>query len=815
MYHIGLGEVKKPYILGKPSEKATIVPGPHESGCDNTTAAHALDRNQTHLPFVSSDARKLHPMKVNNPHPLPRHFATPASTLRPARTPSTQPASLFQGLVSQVPVTNGPLTMDLGSTIATFEPNLTLRRDTRKRRTDRAPQIRIVWTRTPRGITKPRRGKTGPTRRSRPSTLLANFLIRRAVLFQAQQGAPTPSNAWDTNDGFRLLSPQTSADPGLPPVSMHARGTKRPAADGELELRAETISRKNDRVTAFGGSRIPDLTPEIRRFSAGIMAGLLAKTRRLFSFFERPAPDTDGGHDVKRLKLSDDGHDGRESSGDPVHKSEPADSSFNSRSQGNIWASTSLSQFNLPTPDERPLESLSISGGFPADEDESDVSTTVRTSREKSLGSALSTSQPPRIYSPARRSALFAKFKDPRSRSHLFTMRSKGAVRPERFRASTTRKSRPTSSSDEIQSSSNSSSQSIKDEDRNRLRGHEHSSTSYRESLQETTGLTSLNDSKTLSVIEGFGDLKISGLVAEREEQERKKREREEELERQRLKKERQRDEEERAREEELRRQAKEREEAEKRGGLRPPNRDLFPVLTTEWATRIRRSMVQGGHLAETPEAKLTSHDFERLIPSTVWLNDNIVNGTLLWVDKFVNEAAGITNVKAQTRKCLMPGSFFFTRLLDHGVKGTERTLRRLGVTKDNILDIETILMPICQVHHWTLVVVEPKKRRISHFDSLNPAGSDAKRALAKDWMKSVLGDAFIEDEWCCVKYRAPQQCNGWDCGIHTVLNGLCLGLGIEPSAAYSSDQLPELRKNIAAVLLNQGFKGDFSLAGC
>lgn len=225
--------------------------------------------------------------------------------------------------------------------------------------------------------------------------------------------------------------------------------------------------------------------------------------------------------------------------------------------------------------------------------------------------------------------------------------------------------------------------------------------------------------------------------------------------------------------------------------------------------------MVQGGHLAETPEAKLTSHDFERLIPSTVWLNDNIVNGTLLWVDKFVNEAAGITNVKAQTRKCLMPGSFFFTRLLDHGVKGTERTLRRLGVTKDNILDIETILMPICQVHHWTLVVVEPQKRRISHFDSLNPAGSDRKRALAKDWMKSVLGDAFIEDEWHSVKYRAPQQCNGWDCGIHTVLNGLCLGLGIEPSAAYSSDQLPELRKSIAAVLLNQGFKGDFSLAGC
>lgn len=598
---------------------------------------------------------------------------------------------------------------------------------------------------------------------------------------------------------------------------MHVRGTKRSAAEGEFELRAETASRKNDRVAAFGGrSGIPDFTPEILRFRAGMMAGLLAKTRRLFSFFERPATDTEGGHGVKRLKLSDDGHDDRESLGNPGDKSEPADGSFNSRSQGDIWAPTKSSQFHLPTPDDPPLESMSISGGFPADEDESDVSTTIRTSGEKSLSSALSTSQPPRIYSPARRSALFAKFKDPRSRSHLFAMRSKGAARPERFRASTTRRSRPTSSSDEIRSSSDSSSQSIKDKDRDRLRRHEHSNTSYRESPQETTRPTSLDNPKTMSVIKGFGDLKISGLVVEREEQARKKREHEEELERQRLEKERWQEEVERAREEELRRQTREREETEKRGGLRQPNRDLFPALTTEWATRIQSSMDhQDGHLAETPEAKLTSRDFERLIPSTVWLNDNIVNGTLLWVDKFINEAAGITNVKTQTRKCLMPGSFFFTRLLDHGVKGTERALRRLGVTKDNILDIETILMPICQVHHWTLVVVEPRKRRISHFDSLNPAGSDRKRTLAKDWMKSVLGDAFTEEEWSCVKYRAPQQCNGWDCGVHTVLNGLCLGLGIEPSAAYSSDQLPELRKNIAAVLLNQGFWGEFSLAAC
>ena len=132
---------------------------------------------------------------------------------------------------------------------------------------------------------------------------------------------------------------------------------------------------------------------------------------------------------------------------------------------------------------------------------------------------------------------MFAKFKDPRSRSHLFATRSKQASRSELFRGSVTRRPRPANSSTEAQSSSDGS-QSVKDEadgDRDGLRRHEYADTNHRESPQEPAGLTSFDDSKTASVIEGFGDLKISGLVSEREKQERKKREREEELERQRI----------------------------------------------------------------------------------------------------------------------------------------------------------------------------------------------------------------------------------------------------------------------------------------
>src|SRR5690606_33038397 len=106
------------------------------------------------------------------------------------------------------------------------------------------------------------------------------------------------------------------------------------------------------------------------------------------------------------------------------------------------------------------------------------------------------------------------------------------------FRGSVTRRPRPADSSTEAQLSSDSSSQSVKDGadgDRGGLRRREYPDINHRESPQEPAGLTSFDDLKTASVIEGFGDLKISGLVSEREEQERKKREREEELERQRV----------------------------------------------------------------------------------------------------------------------------------------------------------------------------------------------------------------------------------------------------------------------------------------
>ncbi|KAF0316574.1 ulp1 protease family protein [Colletotrichum asianum] len=268
----------------------------------------------------------------------------------------------------------------------------------------------------------------------------------------------------------------------------------------------------------------------------------------------------------------------------------------------------------------------------------------------------------------------------------------------------------------------------------------------------------------------------------------------------------------------EERRKAKEAEEERLRrtGGLRVPKKRLVKSLSIEWAAKVQDSIHADPQqvLAKTAEnVELRRHDFLKVVPETEWLNDEIVNGSLLWLDRYVNEAAGATDVKSTKRVCLAMNSFFYKRLVDNGVQNTERALRRYGVTKATFLSLETILMPICSGNHWTLLVVRPQKRTVSHMDSLNPRGTSThtKRGLA--WVQAVLGDDFKADEWRVVKHEAPEQDNGYDCGVFTITNGICLALGLNAIDAYSKDELPLQRRRIAAMLLNKGFKGDFDLA--
>ncbi|KZL83534.1 ulp1 protease family protein [Colletotrichum incanum] len=272
-------------------------------------------------------------------------------------------------------------------------------------------------------------------------------------------------------------------------------------------------------------------------------------------------------------------------------------------------------------------------------------------------------------------------------------------------------------------------------------------------------------------------------------------------------------------RREEEERKAKEAEEEKlrKTGGLRVPRRRLITSLPADWSQKV--SALLQAHpsktLAVTAESvELRKHDFAKVVPETEWLNDEIVNGSLQWLDRYINAAAGATDVKSPNRVCLAMGSFFYKRLEDNGVQNTERALRRYGVTRANFLKLETILMPICKNNHWTLLVVRPQKRTVSHMDSLNQRGSAAHTNRALAWVEAFLGNDYKASEWRTVCHEAPLQMNGYDCGVFTITNAICLALGLNAIDTYSGEDLPLQRLRIAGMLLNKGFSGEFDLAG-
>ena len=146
-------------------------------------------------------------------------------------------------------------------------------------------------------------------------------------------------------------------------------------------------------------------------------------------------------------------------------------------------------------------------------------------------------------------------------------------------------------------------------------------------------------------------------------------------------------------------------------------------------------------------KSRLRHHDFATVVPRTKWLNDEIVNGLLLWLDHAINLASGITDIQTETRKILVQNSFFFQHIRDRGVRNTQRALGRKGVRKANFLDIDSIIMPVCENKHWTLIVVRPQKRTMSHMDSLTDCANEKYISLIIAWIKDVLEEKFDKNE--------------------------------------------------------------------
>ncbi|CCH43883.1 Ubiquitin-like-specific protease 1 [Wickerhamomyces ciferrii] len=159
------------------------------------------------------------------------------------------------------------------------------------------------------------------------------------------------------------------------------------------------------------------------------------------------------------------------------------------------------------------------------------------------------------------------------------------------------------------------------------------------------------------------------------------------------------------------------------------------------------------------------------------WLNDVVIE---LFLKSLITDKVYAFN------------SYFFTTLENKGYQGVNRWMKRAKV---NISNLDKVLVPI-NVHqtHWVLGVIDLKNKKVLYMDSLatrkTPHGERALN-LMYEFVKGEtnkqgvpkLAEGYTFEHLLDV----PQQQNGFDCGVFTLLNAFHISKN-EPLSYQPSD---------------------------
>ncbi|KAI2626853.1 hypothetical protein GGS21DRAFT_493162 [Xylaria nigripes] len=251
-----------------------------------------------------------------------------------------------------------------------------------------------------------------------------------------------------------------------------------------------------------------------------------------------------------------------------------------------------------------------------------------------------------------------------------------------------------------------------------------------------------------------------------------------------------------------------------KRLGLRRPKSALISNTSPHWVNKAWHAPQNGKFNPQgvhSDAVELQPRDFAKLVPETAWLNDDCVHSTLCCLAAYVNKKAGV-RFKADAPKCVAISSLYWTAFCGDYKKLYPRPFsRKWGMTPENFLNIDTVLIPVNWGAHWTLIAIRPSRRTISYLDSFHKS-NEAQLRHAYKWLELFLGNKFVASEWKTQEVSVPRQTNAWDCGVFVITNAMCLALGINPMC-YTEGNMPAQRLRIAAMLLNGGFHGEFDLS--
>lgn len=223
---------------------------------------------------------------------------------------------------------------------------------------------------------------------------------------------------------------------------------------------------------------------------------------------------------------------------------------------------------------------------------------------------------------------------------------------------------------------------------------------------------------------------------------------------------------------------------------------DLFE-LTEDMEKEISNALGHGPPdeiLSSAFKLRITRGDIQTL-KNYHWLNDEVIN---FYMNLLVERS------KKQGYPALHAFStFFYPKLKSGGYQAVKRWTK--GV---NLFEQELVLVPIHRKVHWSLVVMDLRKKCLKYLDSMGQKGHRICEILLQylqDESKTKRNTDLNLLEWTHYSmkpHEIPQQLNGSDCGMFTCKYADYISR--DKPITFTQHQMPLFRKKMVWEILHQ-----------
>nr|XP_048309787.1 sentrin-specific protease 2 isoform X1 [Myodes glareolus] len=198
--------------------------------------------------------------------------------------------------------------------------------------------------------------------------------------------------------------------------------------------------------------------------------------------------------------------------------------------------------------------------------------------------------------------------------------------------------------------------------------------------------------------------------------------------------------------------------------------------------------------LSSAFKLRITRGDIQTL-KNYQWLNDEVIN---FYMNLLVERS------KKQGYPALHAFStFFYPKLKSGGYQAVKRWTK--GV---NLFEQELVLVPIHRKVHWSLVVMDLRKKCLKYLDSMGQKGHRICEILLQylqDESKTKRNTDLNLLEWTHYSmkpHEIPQQLNGSDCGMFTCKYADYISR--DKPITFTQHQMPLFRKKMVWEILHQ-----------